>query len=266
MRMQSAMHRLRNLAGRVNTRLRAPVPFELGYRPRVLVAGIYLADKPNTAAHLVRAYASSSACDVEQKWIGLNGVHRDSAVRRVTYRRIAGRAPKFRLLNQLLESVRLADYDYVILSDDDVRVRKCFLDSLISCQEQFDFAIAQPARTWNSYNEHSIVRRDPRYRARQTWFVEIGPVVALQRRTFEHILPFDEQSPMGYGYDFVWPCVLRDAGMTMGVIDCCPVDHSSRLSYQSYSAERELGLMKQYLAERPHLSYAQARQTVRCFS
>ncbi|MEY4582642.1 MAG: hypothetical protein RL701_7345, partial [Pseudomonadota bacterium] len=259
----AALHRLRNLAGQLNTQLKAPVRFELKERPRVLVMGIYLANKPNLVSHLVRAYEATERCIVEQKWISMNGIHTDPKVQSVTALTVEGFVPKFVLLNRLFKTIDVRAYDYIVLTDDDVRVRKRFLDSLISCQEHFDFAIAQPARTWNSYHDHRIVLRDPRYVARQTWFVEIGPVVSLQRRVLGHVLPFDEQSPMGYGYDFVWPCLLRDAGLTMGIIDCCPLDHSQRERAQHYSVQAELDVMYEYLRDRPHVTRAQARQNVR---
>jgi hypothetical protein len=262
----AAKHRLRNLAGHVNTQLFAPVPFELTHTPRVLVLGVYLADKPNTAAHLVRAYAEAHSCSVEQRWIAINGIHTDPLVQSVTCERVDGFVPKFSLLNRALGALDLTRYDYVVISDDDVRVRKRCLDSLIGCQKHFGFALAQPARTWASYGDHRVVKRDPRYLARQTWFVEIGPIISVQQRALEHVLPFDEQSPMGYGYDYVWPCVLREAGLTMGVIDCCPVDHTQRERSLYYSVQSELDAMHEYLRGRPHLSYREAMRSVRGFA
>jgi hypothetical protein len=40
-------------------------------RPRVLCAGVYLADVENTARHVADVLARSREVDIEQRWIGL---------------------------------------------------------------------------------------------------------------------------------------------------------------------------------------------------
>ncbi len=45
---------------------------------RVLVAGIYLADKENLASHITREFADSSNWKVEQRWVSLGKRQPDS--------------------------------------------------------------------------------------------------------------------------------------------------------------------------------------------
>jgi hypothetical protein len=125
------------------------------------------------------------------------------------------------------------------------------------------FALAQPARTINSYIDHALVRHRPWLRARRTRFVEIGPVFCIERSLYPVLLPFDEASPMGYGYDLVWPLQVSAAGGKMGVIDATPVDHSLRGRGAAYSSDAEIQTMAEYLAERAHLRASEAFRTLR---
>jgi hypothetical protein len=123
--------------------------------------------------------------------------------------------------------------------------------------------VAQPARTVNSFNDHTVVRRRVGSRARQTWFVEIGPCFSMRSDAAELLVPFDEASPMGYGYDLVWPAVMRKAGKSMGVIDCCPVDHSFRRRGETYSSGTHIDGIERFLTTRDHVPYSEAMKTVK---
>jgi hypothetical protein len=230
---------------------------------RVLVLGIYLAARPHTAEHLMAAFARPGRCRVEQRWVALHGAPATPLQRAHTVR-VEGRSlPKFRLLNALLRVVDPAPFDYLLVCDDDVRLPRGFLDAFIGWQRRLGFALAQPARTLNSHVDHELVRQRPWLVARRTRFVEIGPLFCLQRSLFDVLLPFDEASPMGWGYDFVWPLQVEAARATMGVIDATPVDHSLRGRGEAYGWQRELTAMSDYLAERPHLSARQAFRVLR---
>jgi hypothetical protein len=259
---RKVLARARNLVGKLNPYLRAPKPFPPLGNPRVLVVGVYMARKANSARHLVDAFQRSNGCRVEQHWIGLGGEHADETVRRVTARVIFDNLPKFSIINSFLSTLDVSQFDYLIVVDDDIRVRTGFLDSFIGFQQHFNLAVAQPARTFNSFNDHKIVRRRFGSLARLTWFVEIGPLFSLRRDTFALLLPFDPDSPMGYGYDLVWPTLIRKAEKRMGIVDCCPIDHSLRRRSSNYSFAKQLEAMKQFLAAREHQPYADAMMTV----
>jgi hypothetical protein len=252
----------RNLVGRLNPYLSAPLPYPPRDRPRVLVVGVYLARHPNEVPHLVKAFQSARACQIEQRWVGLGGLHDDAAVRGVTVHVQETEQPKFTMINRVLSAVDLGQYHYVVVSDDDIRVRSGFIDSFIGCQQHYDFAVAQPARTLNSFHDHAVVRRQLRSRARQTWFVEIGPFFAVRWDVLNLLLPFDDTSPMGYGYDLVWPALIRNAGKRMGIVDCCPVDHSLRKTGAYYAAETQRATQQEFLAAREHVPYVDAMKTI----
>jgi hypothetical protein len=257
-----ALAPVRDWLGQLNPHLRAPLLHPPLGMPRVLLIGLYLGQQRNSAEHLVTEYGRARRCTLEQRWIGLKSCHPSRAVRDVTVDVRKDFSPKFSILNELLGSIDLDEYDYVVFSDDDIRVRSGFIDSFIGCQQHYDLAVAQPARTLNSFNDHAVVRQRLGSAARQTWFVEIGPLFSLRRDAMELLVPFDEASPMGYGYDFVWPKIARKFGKKMGVVDCCPVDHSMRKRSVTYSYDEHMEVMRRFLEKHEHVSYAEAMTTV----
>ena len=97
------------------------------------------------------------------------------------------------------------------------------------------FAIAQPARTAGSGIDHPIVARHPGLVARQTWFVEQGPIVSFHRSVLDAVLPFDLRSPMGWGIEGTWSALVEQRGLQMGIIDAVSMDHSVRPVLTNYS-------------------------------
>lgn len=72
------------------------------------------------------------------------------------------------MLNALLKDEKIEDYDYVILCDDDIWLPPGFLDAFLGLQQKYDFALAQPARTHNSYIDFTIVEKIDGLVARRT--------------------------------------------------------------------------------------------------
>ena len=63
--------------------------------------------------------------------------------------------------------------------------------------------LAQPAHRLSSHAAWPVTRRRPASVARETAFVEIGPVTAFHRDTFAALLPFPDLK-MGWGLDAYW--------------------------------------------------------------
>ena len=227
-------------------------------RLRVLVLGIYLADRPNTAGHLVSAFSSSRQLDVVQRWVALAGAPADAAVDAVTVERRTDCEPKFTVLNRLLLQHGWQGFDYIVFCDDDIVVPRGFLDAFLSYQVRCDFALAQPERTRTSYADRKFVRAMRGVNARRTRFVEIGPLFSVRADLAALILPFDETSPMGWGYDFVWPVVAEGAGLRLGVVDATAVDHSLRGQATAYSSAAASHAMVAYLQRHRHLTKQEA--------
>jgi hypothetical protein len=168
---------------------------------------------------------------------------------------------KFENLNALLERAPAAGHDWLLLLDDDVRLPRDFLDVFVFLSERFDFALAQPAHRWRSHAAWAVTRRRPGVVARQTRFVEIGPVSALRADTFSELTPFPALR-FGWGLDAHWSAVAAARGWRTGVIDAAPVDHGIRPIAASYDRGAALAEARAFLAARPYTRAAEAQQTL----
>jgi hypothetical protein len=226
--------------------------------PKVLVLGVYMGDRVNLIDHLVPTMAASRHCQVTQRWVAMGSVSKQSDVRAVTLHEVHERTPKFTLINRLINQADVAEHDYIMVCDDDVTLPADFTDRFIGWQQRCDFALAQPARTWNSFVDHSFVRRSLWCKARETRFVEIGPVFCMSRAMAELIVPFDETSAMGWGYDLVWPVIAKQHGLKLGIVDDAAIEHSIRARGALYQTGGEIESMAAMLAKREHLNAREA--------
>ena len=231
-------------------------------RPRVLCVGVYLADVENTARHVTDILSRSQNIDVELRWIALTTKNGKTDVPG-TVAVVRERTPKCVLINRLLENFET--YDWVMLFDDDVEMAEGFADALIAMADYADFALLQPARTVDSYIDHPIVAQFPGLLARQTRFVEIGPVVCMRRDAARLLLPFSEEYTMGWGLDLVWPHQIESAGLRMGIIDAVPVAHRIRAPVTGYNYDAANAEMQRILATNPHLKAVDAMQILQVF-
>jgi hypothetical protein len=231
----------------------------------VLVIGIYLAEEANYIEELVGVFTGAAQVDVEQRWVCTKGTAPSKAVAAVTVRELHARVPKWQLVNEVISTEDVRGFDYVMVCDDDVLLAKDFVDRFVAEQQSVDFALAQPARTWRSYTDHSIVRRRLFTRARETNFVEIGPVVSFRRDFIRLVLPFSPESPMGWGYDLIWPVVASENGFAIGIIDGVPVDHSLRKRSVLYDHREQRKLMAAYLSDRPHVRFEDLVPAIRTY-
>jgi len=223
---------------------------------KVLIAGVYLSDKQNNIGHIIEQFDSTRNWNIVHKWISLGSKKNcdQDHVERVTTLYVDQKRPKFTLINELLSGENLKEYDYIIISDDDIVMPCNFLDLFLAIQKKYDFAIAQPARTHNSYIDHPFVEKLDGLQARRTRFVEIGPLVSFRQDAFLLLFPFDQNSPMGWGYDFVWPRMMDEHGLRMGIIDAVPVEHSMRKPVVNYKHSEAMESMNKYLTINPHVS------------
>ena len=118
----------------------------------------------------------------------------------------------------------LEAYDWLIIADDDVEVAPGFLDAFIAASEAAGLAIAQPAHRFNSYANFGLTHRRWGALVRQTQFVEIGPLTALRRETFDALIPFP-RSRWCYGIDVYWASIAEEKGWKVGVVDATPMRH-----------------------------------------
>jgi hypothetical protein len=232
----------------------------------ILVIGIYLTDHPSQAARLVRDFNKSALHKVDQVWISLGRQDcLDPFLKKVTAYRFENPIPKFSLLNQVVKEVGVEKYDYILFSDDDVALSPDFLDNYIAWVHDLGFSIAQPARTRYSHRNHKFCTNKFFVKARETRFVEIWPVFSFDKKSAAVLLPFSEKSPMGWGFDYVWPVIAAKNNMRMGIVDATPVDHSYRGQSKTYKSHRAYQDMVDYLAEQENLSPKHAKVNLKIY-
>jgi hypothetical protein len=211
-------------------------------RRRVLVLGV---ERPQrrALAGAIRAELACSRHDVE--------VHLSPP----------GELGKFQNLNHLLAAHPVEEHDWLLVVDDDVVLGAHFLDRLLFLAERFDFQLTQPAHRARSHAAWRVTRRRAGVMARQTPFVEIGPVTAFARATFPVLLPFPDVR-MGWGLDMHWAALAREHGWRCGVLDAVAIRHSVAPAGEAYSRAAAVAEARALLAGRPHLTAAEAQTTL----
>ena len=211
-------------------------------RRRILALGIERRDQPNLLARS-RTELLASHHEVEF-------VHGE----------VGGRG-RFENLNALLAQAPVTGRDWLLVVDDDVELPSGFLDGFVFLAERFGFRLAQPAHRANSHAAWGVTRRRAGSVARETRFVEIGPVVGFHASTFEAVLPFPALQ-IGWCVDLHWSALARERGWRMGVLDALAVRHGIRAIASSYDRAAAVEEAREFLSTRPYLPAREAEQTL----
>jgi GT2 family glycosyltransferase len=172
----------------------------------------------------------------------------------------AGRG-KFENLNDLLGGRAPLGCDWLLLVDDDVALPGGFLDRFLFVCERLRLDLAQPAHALASHAAWRVTRRRRGSVARETRFVEIGPVTAFSRKTFSTLLPFPDLR-MGWGLDMHWAAIAEREGWRCGVVDAVAIRHIAAPAAGAYSREQAVAEARAFLEHRPHLSAREAQRTL----
>jgi hypothetical protein len=166
------------------------------------------------------------------------------------------RGGKFANLNRVAETAGPLAADWVLILDDDVDIDRHFLDRMLVVAERFRLALAQPALSRASFGWWSVNRRHPDL-IRETRFVEIGPAVLMSREAFKALTPFPDEG-MGWGLCLHWAALAVREGWRLGVVDAVPVRHESRRTAAAVDVTAARAAAERLLAEREHVTYAEA--------
>lgn len=170
---------------------------------------------------------------------------------------------KFENLNEVVAaSAGGAAADWVLVVDDDVLLPRRFLDRFVGVCERLELALAQPAQSLRSFAGWPHARRRFGSLARETRFVEIGPVTAFRGDAFAALTPFPPLR-YGWGLDLHWAALAADRGWRVGVVDALPVRHERASVAAAYSSREAIEEARGFLAGRPFVEAARATETVR---
>jgi len=214
---------------------------------RVLVIGVY-----RPASLLVRAAdALASQRHEVRVLLGSMGEPEPGLADMTVAARLTG--GKFENLNRLLAEAGGYDPDWTLVVDDDVELPPRFLDAFVAVCETFGLQLAQPAQTLRSHSAWKVARRRPGSLARETRFVEIGPVTGFRREVASELFPFPELR-FGWGLDLHWAALAAERGWRLGVVDALPVRHEASLVAAEYPRGEAIGEAQRFLADRPYLA------------
>jgi hypothetical protein len=135
-----------------------------------------------------------------------------------------GPGPRLALLNRLCATRAASVPGPLVLADDDVEFVRGGLGRLLGAVERCGFGIAQPAHAPGSHRSHSFTASRPLTLARETSFVEVGPLVVVAARWRTRVLPLPEEFAMGWGLDLVWHDLARE-GCRLGIVDAVTIRH-----------------------------------------
>ena len=168
---------------------------------------------------------------------------------------------KFENLNAVLAAAGDAA-DWTLVVDDDVALPRGFLDRLIGVAERLDLALAQPAQSLASHAAWPMTRRRRGTLARESRFVEIGPVTLFRRDALAELTPFPPLR-YGWGLDLHWAGLAEERGWRLGIVDALPVRHEHTGVGAAYSTEDAIAEARRFLAGRPYIDKRRAQETVR---
>ena len=147
-----------------------------------------------------------------------------------------------------------------MIADDDIVFTHGSLKQLLSAAIYCEFGIAQPAHHGTSICSYEFTRKKNNLLARQTTFVEPGPLVVVSRPWIKHIIPFPKNFGMGWGLWLVWQN-LQKHGCKHGIVDCISVKHLSQVAGE-YSTEVEGKRLRSLLLEQNLTRTEEAQQTI----
>lgn len=144
------------------------------------------------------------------------------------------------LLGELIGGYPPRPDDHVLIFDDDVRFigRGATRFPAIALAAGFD--LSQPSHTPFSPSTFPVNQTRLLSIARETGFVEVGPVVLMSPAAWSRAIPFPDDMGMGWGLDVEWT-MFRSIGLRLGVVDATPIRHLGEVAAEYGSdAEREV--------------------------
>jgi hypothetical protein len=217
------------------------------------IVGVY---RRRNAEHVRQLVEPALALNWRTAWWALDGS--DPSLAAVT----VGEGPglKLPLLNEALARPGGGMTAWTVVADDDVRFIRGDVVRFVRRAERAGFDLAQPARARGTHLSHGITAALRFSRARETTFVESGPLWTVGPRFRDRVLPFPAERGMGWGVEIDW-YDLRGEGCRLGVVDDVQVEHLGRTA-EHYNDTEIRRQMLEELDAHGHPRWAGMRETV----
>jgi hypothetical protein len=135
-----------------------------------------------------------------------------------------GPGGRLHLVNRLADAVPVTDV--LVISDDDISFVVGDIGRLVAAGSAVGFDVFQPAHSALSRTAFRFTRKRLLLFARETTFVEQGPLVVLDRRAREQLLPFPGDFGMGWGIEVRWSRTAAEQQLRLGIVDAVAIRHS----------------------------------------
>jgi hypothetical protein len=157
----------------------------------------------------------------------------------------SGLGARFSNFNKLYNAKPIQEGSWVVLADDDVLFVRGSLTRTIGIMKLAGLSLAQPSQSilgwWTSL--FNVAR--PFLVARDTNYVEQGPLLVVDPLFAKLILPLPEENDMSWGIEAEW-YRAKEGRYRIGVIDDCRVVHWGR-NATTYPAGPEMRSMHERL-------------------
>lgn len=180
--------------------LKARVDWPIRLRPaidRTEQCSVFVVYRRRNARHVVALREQAGVVNL-CAW-ALDSV--EPSLRDVTIGEGAGN--KFELLDRMLQACPRPANEWLVMADDDVTFVRGDISLFVNMASRCGAELAQPGHDRRGFVNYGITVSRPLTRARQTTFVEIGPVFGISPRGRERLVPFGDVG-MGYGLERCW--------------------------------------------------------------
>jgi len=167
---------------------------------------------------------------------------------------------KFPLLNELINEVDLDRFDWIVVADDDFVFRSGSMRCFLATAEAAGLDLVQAAHTELSHRGNPITVRRPLSVARNTTYVENGPMFAVARPLITKVFPFAAAHSMGWGLELEWFDLVR-VGARLGIIDVVAVRHLRPVG-KAYPKHEEEERLRALIRSRGLISMRDIQRTV----
>ena len=138
-----------------------------------------------------------------------------------------GPGGRFDHLNWLYAARPVTEGAWVVVADDDVIFVRGDIPETIAAMKLAGFNLAQPGQSLIGYWTQLFNVGRPFTKASDTNSVEIGPIFVADAAISHEILPFPENTGMGWGVEADW-YQAKAKGFRIGIVDSCRMMHLSR--------------------------------------
>jgi hypothetical protein len=156
-----------------------------------------------------------------------------------------GPGVRFSHLNFLYKIRPVEQGSWLVIADDDIVFVKGDLFKTIGLMKDAGFSLAQPGQSLLGWWTNLFNVSRPFVIARDTNFVEQGPLVVADSSFLKLMLPLPEGADMGWGIEAEWNRI-KEGRFRIGIIDECRIVHW-RENAQSYPAGPEMEKLKERL-------------------